>query len=134
MTTTVLTYCLLTPALLMLLYVLYSVLDMLIESIFDEDISELLTACVDAHKNRVSQRTAQQAAFAAWLTARTEHAREQTYIEPHDDQDPDDHILWDLSECLTTADSNVGVISVSNNSAMLVHFNPDCPSVTLEPC
>jgi len=55
-----------------------------------------------------------------------EQAEEVSYLAPEDDDEPARHILWDLSECMVTTDSDYdGVIGISNNSAMAVVLS-DC--------
>ena len=56
-------------------------------------------------------------------------AMETSYLEPEEDQEPEKHILWDLSECMpydgTTEDGFVynASIGISNNSAMLLDID-----------
>lgn len=63
-----------------------------------------------------------------WKTeARSNHDnfQEITYIMPEDDKNPKQHILYDLSECMRSSDSNFdGIIGVSNNSAIGVNLSP----------
>ena len=52
-------------------------------------------------------------------------AEEEMYLEPDEDCNPIEHILWDLSECMPTSGEHEGfkfnaVIGISNNSAMLL--------------
>lgn len=55
-----------------------------------------------------------------------EDAEQVTYFEPEDDQNPTDHILWDLSECMRVDGQPFdGVIGISNNSAMAVKLIDD---------
>jgi len=55
-----------------------------------------------------------------------EQAEETSYFMPEDDDEPEKHILWDLSECMASMDSDLdGVIGISNNSALAVVLS-DC--------
>ena len=48
-----------------------------------------------------------------------EHAEDEIYIEPKENQNPSEHALQDLSNCMRVDDSRFdGVIGVSNNSAI----------------
>lgn len=58
------------------------------------------------------------------------YAHETMYIEPEDDEEPEKHILWDLSECMVADGEHEGFkynasIGISNNSAMLLNLS-DC--------
>jgi len=53
-----------------------------------------------------------------------ELAEETMYIMPSEDSNPDKHILWDLSECMITNESEFNAfIGISNNSAMLLNID-----------
>jgi len=57
-----------------------------------------------------------------------EYAEENSYLEPCEGQNPKEHILWDLSECIPQNGDHEGfeynaVIGISNNSAMLLNLN-----------
>ena len=55
-----------------------------------------------------------------------EDAEDATYIEPLEHHVPKDHVLWDLSECMRTSDSEYdGVIGISNNSALAIKLIGD---------
>lgn len=59
-----------------------------------------------------------------------ENAWDAKYLEPSDDAEPEIHILWDLTECMTcegiTEDFEYnGLITISNNSAMLLWIDHD---------
>ena len=55
-------------------------------------------------------------------------AEETMFLEPDEDKNPTDHILWDLSECMPHKGEHEGfeynaVIGISNNSAMLLNLS-----------
>ena len=57
-----------------------------------------------------------------------EYAEETMYLEPEEDSNPREHILWDLSEAMRGSGSHEGfeynaTIGISNNSAMLLNVN-----------
>jgi len=53
-------------------------------------------------------------------------AEETLYLEPEETDDPEKHILWDMSECMRVASGEMdGVIGISNNSSMAVKLS-DC--------
>ena len=53
-----------------------------------------------------------------------EYAEDTQYFMPEDDDDPEKHILWDLSNCMRTSHPDYdGVIGISNNSAMAVKLS-----------
>jgi len=57
-----------------------------------------------------------------------EFAEESLYLEPYDDANPEEHVLWDLSECMPCKGNHEGfkynaTIGISNNSAMLLNIN-----------
>lgn len=55
-----------------------------------------------------------------------EIAYETHYIEPLPEQNPREHILWDISQAMRINDSDFNAcITISNNSAMLLHIS-DC--------
>ena len=57
-------------------------------------------------------------------------ARENYYIEPKEDQTPEKHILWDLSEAMAITEGIFNaVISISNNSAMLLNIDDNFEQV-----
>lgn len=63
-------------------------------------------------------------------------AEESSYLEPLEDNNPTDHILWDLSECMPL-DPNQhggynGVIGISNNSAMLLKFDDNMETAEIK--
>ena len=59
-----------------------------------------------------------------------EYAQEAMYLEPKDDTNPVEHVLWDLNEAMRQPGTHEGfkfdaVIGISNNSAMLLKIS-DC--------
>ena len=61
-------------------------------------------------------------------------AEETLYLEPDDDENPTEHVLWDLNECMISSGMYNGFkynasINISNNSAMLLKFNNDMDEV-----
>ena len=57
-----------------------------------------------------------------------EDYEEHSYLEPLETQNPTEHILWDLSECMKAETVYEGrtynaVIGISNNSAMLLDID-----------
>jgi hypothetical protein len=55
-------------------------------------------------------------------------AEETSYLEPLEEQSPEKHILWDLSECMRSEGTHEGfeynaVITISNNSVMLLNID-----------
>ena len=59
-----------------------------------------------------------------------EFAEEALYLEPDDDKNPQEHVLWDLNECMAQHGIREGfeynaVIGISNNTAMLLKVS-DC--------
>jgi hypothetical protein len=57
-------------------------------------------------------------------------ARENYFIEPEEKQTPENHILWDLSEAMhINAGIFNAVISISNNSAMLLNIDDNFEQV-----
>ena len=57
-----------------------------------------------------------------------EYAEETMYLEPLDDSNPKEHVLWDLSEAMRGNGSHEGfeynaTIGISNNSAMLLNVD-----------
>ena len=59
-----------------------------------------------------------------------EWAEDAMYLEPDESHNPCDHVLWDLSECMTIRGNHEGFnfnasIGISNNSAMLLHISDD---------
>jgi len=57
-----------------------------------------------------------------------EFAEETMYLEPDEDCNPQEHVLWDLNECMMQHGTHNGfkynaVIGISNNSAMLLNVN-----------
>ena len=66
-----------------------------------------------------------------------EYAEETMYLEPDDDSDPAEHILWDLSECMRQNGNHEGfeynaVICISNNSAMLLNVSDSGEEATIK--
>ena len=66
-----------------------------------------------------------------------EYAEETMYLEPDDDSDPAEHILWDLSECMRSNGNHNGfeynaVIGISNNSAMLLNVSDSGEEATIK--
>ena len=54
-----------------------------------------------------------------------DQAEEASYLEPLEGQTPEEHILWDLTDCMRAETIYEGrtynaVIGISNNSAMLL--------------
>lgn len=59
-----------------------------------------------------------------------EYAEEALYLEPEDDKNPEEHVLWDLNEAMRQSGTHDGfeynaVIGISNNTAMLLNLS-DC--------
>ena len=57
-----------------------------------------------------------------------EYAEEALYLEPDDDSNPEEHVLWDLSEAMRGSGTHKGfkynaTIGISNNSAMLLNVS-----------
>ena len=57
-----------------------------------------------------------------------EFAEEAMYLEPRDDSNPTEHVLWDLHECMRASGEHNGfkynaTIGISNNSAKLLNVN-----------
>ena len=57
-----------------------------------------------------------------------EYAEEAIYLEPEENQNPIEHILWDLTEAMPYEGEHEGfvynaVITISNNSAMLLNID-----------
>ena len=57
-----------------------------------------------------------------------EYAEETMYLEPEDDCNPKEHVLWDLNECMRASGIHKGFkynasIGISNNSAMLLNVS-----------
>ena len=57
-----------------------------------------------------------------------EYAYDTMYLEPEDSHNPEEHILWDLSECMRTSGTHNGFtynasMGISNNSAMLLNVS-----------
>jgi hypothetical protein len=55
-------------------------------------------------------------------------AKDTYYLEPLPENNPKEHILWDLSECMRSSGVHDGfsynaTITISNNSAMLLNIN-----------
>ena len=60
-------------------------------------------------------------------------AEETMFLEPDEDTNPVEHILWDLNECMPSKGIHDGfkfnaVIGISNNSAMLLNLSDDMES------
>ena len=63
-----------------------------------------------------------------------EYAEETMYLEPQDNENPKDHVLWDLTEAMRQEGEHEGfkynaVIGISNNSAMLLNVNDSSDEV-----
>ena len=59
-----------------------------------------------------------------------EYAEETLYLEPIEDHNPKEHILWDLSEAMKVEGEIDGfkynsAIGISNNSSMLLDIDED---------
>ncbi len=59
-----------------------------------------------------------------------EYAKETMYLEPDESANPNEHVLWSLNECMRIQGEHKGftyhgVITISNNSAMLVKISDD---------
>ena len=57
-----------------------------------------------------------------------EYAEETMYLEPEEGLNPQEHVLWDLNECMVADGSHEGfkynaTIGISNNSAMLLNVD-----------
>ena len=57
-----------------------------------------------------------------------ECAEESLYLEPDEDSNPEEHVLWDLSECMPAIGVHEGfkynaTMAISNNSAMLLNID-----------
>ena len=57
-----------------------------------------------------------------------EYAEETMYLEPEEGLNPQDHVLWDLSEAMRGSGIHEGfkynaTIGISNNSAMLLNID-----------
>ena len=57
-----------------------------------------------------------------------EYAEESMYLEPSEDSNPEEHVLWDLSEAMIASGIHEGfkynaTIGISNNSAMLLNID-----------
>ena len=59
-------------------------------------------------------------------------AEEATYIEPCAHQVPTEHVLLSLNECMPDDFPHTGIIGISNNSALRLHFDASMESCTLE--
>ena len=58
-------------------------------------------------------------------------AEDSSFLMPLDSQNPKEHILWDLSECMRTeSDEMDGVIPISNNSALAVKISEEGTKAT----
>ena len=59
-----------------------------------------------------------------------EYAEESLYLEPKENQNPKENILWDLTEAMPNEGEHEGfiynaVITISNSSAMLLNIDND---------
>ena len=69
------------------------------------------------------------AAWRAEAIANLEDAAKDTYyLEPLPENNPTEHVLWDLSECMRYSGEHEGfiynaVIGISNNSSMLLNID-----------
>jgi len=66
-----------------------------------------------------------------------ELAEETFYLEPIEDHNPEEHILWDLSEAMQGEGEIDGfeynaVITISNNSAMLLSLSENMESAKIK--
>ena len=57
-----------------------------------------------------------------------EYAEDALYLEPEEDANPEEHVLWDLNEAMRGSGNHKGfeynaTIGISNNSAMLLNIN-----------
>jgi len=58
-----------------------------------------------------------------------EYAEDNMYLEPHEDANPTEHILWDMSEVMPHAGVHESgfqyncVMPISNNTAMLIYLD-----------
>ena len=57
-----------------------------------------------------------------------EYAEETMYLEPEEGLNPQEHVLWDLNECMIADGIHEGfkynaTIGISNNSAMLLNID-----------
>ena len=57
-----------------------------------------------------------------------EYAEETMYLEPDEDSNPKEHVLWDLNEAMRGSGTHEGfkynaTIGISNNSAMLLNVS-----------
>ena len=57
-----------------------------------------------------------------------EYAEEELYLEPDESANPEEHVLWDLSEAMRGSGNHKGfeynaTIGISNNSAMLLNID-----------
>ena len=57
-----------------------------------------------------------------------EFAEDAMYLEPEEDSNPEEHVLWDLTEAMRGSGNHEGfkynaTIGISNNSAMLLNVN-----------
>ena len=57
-----------------------------------------------------------------------EYAEEALYLEPLDDCNPEEHVLWDLNEAMRGSGTHEGfkynaTLVISNNSAMLLNVS-----------
>ncbi len=57
-----------------------------------------------------------------------EYAEENSYLEPEDNQNPKEHILWDLSDTVASKVIHEGfeynaIMGISNNSGMLLKID-----------
>ena len=53
-----------------------------------------------------------------------EIAEESRYLEPLDNQNPIEHVLWDLNECYPVKNEEYNaVIGISNNSALTLKID-----------
>ena len=66
-----------------------------------------------------------------------EYAEESLYLEPEENQNPLEHILWDLTEAMPYEGEHEGfvynaVITISNNSAMLLNIDNDSETAEIK--
>ena len=64
-----------------------------------------------------------------------EYAEEESYLRPDEDQDPEEHVLWDLTSCMRHTGEHEGfefnsAIAISNNSTILLKFDDNMEEVS----
>jgi len=66
-----------------------------------------------------------------------DHTYEASFLEPEEGQNPEEHILWDLSECIIQKGiyegfEYDGAIIISNNSTMLLKFDNEMETALIK--